>query len=57
MKSLKNISKQEKKSTFCIDCLKNECSKNPVQCMQGKEANLYFKLYNSTDQKFNILKG
>lgn len=39
-----------KKKTFCKDCLKDpkNCGKNPIECMNTKEAKLiYFKLYES----------
>lgn len=38
------------KKTFCKDCLKDpkNCDKNPIECMNTKEAKLiYFKLYES----------
>ena len=36
----------EKRKTFCRDCLnRKKCNKNPVDCMNSKEAKLYFNLY------------
>lgn len=37
------------KKTFCKDCPFNPktCKRNPLDCMKSKEANLYFRLYDS----------
>lgn len=41
------MTKREKRRTFCDDCLKNsdKCGKNPIECMQKEDAELYFRLY------------
>ena len=36
----------KKRKMFCRDCLKKKtCRENPADCMNSKEAKLYFELY------------
>lgn len=43
----KSKCKLKMKNSFCKDCIYDyaKCNKNPLDCQDGREAELYFKLY------------
>jgi hypothetical protein len=54
MIKMAKIANSKKKLTYCKDCIKNSetCGKDPLECQEDNEANLYFDLYNETDLNY-----